>query len=535
MATEARLSLAPAAATSIGPGRISPRAAVIWLIVVSGLLRLVVAWGDGLCFGESYYFSCALHPSLSYHDHPPLSILLGTLSLLLSGEVGRLVLRWPFIALFAGTTWLMFLLGRRLFGPWPGFYAALLLNLAPVFSLSVGIFLQPEGPLMFFSLACVWCLTHLLVGPPPRRPLAWWAAAGAMLGLAMLSKYAAVLLVAGAGLYVLTHREQRRWLAHPGPYLALAIALLLFTPVLVWNAQHQWISFIFQSTRGVQTYNGIRLDWLLFNIAGQSLTLLPWLWAALVVELITSFGRRAPQPERRFIAWLAVTPILLFTGVAAYASISQRHFHWPTPGYLLLFLPLGDTLYRGLTRGSAAYRWSLRATVVVSLVAMAVLTTHTATGWLKDLPGLAKPLQGTENPNDPNDPTFECVDFTGLERAFAERGLLDRKDIFVFTDWWFLAGKVDYALKGKLPVLAFTRGGNPRAFAFFDRSERWLGKDGIFVTTKTMAEVTDRYGRYFVRISPLGQVDVGRAGRSEATLNLYRGETLTTPYPQPYG
>ena len=193
------MSLAPAAATSTGPGRISPQAAVTWLIVVSGLLRLVVAWGDGLCFGESYYFSCARHPSLSYHDHPPLSMLLGTLSLLLSGEVGRLVLRWPFIALFAGTTWLMFLLGRRLFGPWPGFYAALLLNLAPIFSLSVGIFLQPEGPLMFFSLACVWCLTHLLVGPPPRRPLAWWAAAGAMLGLAMLSKYAAVLLVAGAG------------------------------------------------------------------------------------------------------------------------------------------------------------------------------------------------------------------------------------------------------------------------------------------------------------------------------------------------
>lgn len=518
-----------------GADRISPAAAVLWLIVVTGLLRLLVAWGDGLCFGESYYFACALHPSLSYHDHPPLSILLGSLSLLLSGEVGRLVLRWPFIVLFAGTTWLMFLLGRRLFGPWPGFYAALLLNLAPVFSLSVGIFLQPEGPLMFFSLACIWCLTHLLLGPPPRRPLTWWAAAGAMLGLAMLSKYAAVLLVTGAGLYVLTHREQRRWLVHPGPYLALAIALLMFSPVLVWNARHEWISFVFQSTRGVQTYSGIRLDWLLFNIAGQALMLLPWLWAALVAELFTSFGRRQPQPERQFIAWLAVTPILLFTGVAAYASVSQRHFHWPMPGYLLLFLPLGDTLYRGLARGSAAYRWSLRATAAISLVAMTVLTTHAATGWLKDLPGLAAHVQGAENPNDPDDPTFECIDYTGLERALAGRGLLDRKDIFVFTDTWYQAGKVTYALKGRLPVLAFTRGGNPRAFAFFDRSERWIGKDGILVTTRTLAEATDRYGRYFVRMTPLGEFGIGRGGRVEGALNLYRGETLTTPYPQPYG
>jgi dolichyl-phosphate-mannose-protein mannosyltransferase len=503
--------------------------------VVSALLRLAVGWGNGLCLGESYYFSCARHPSLSYHDHPPLSMLLGTLSMQLSGNAGRLVLRWPIIVLFAGTTWLMFLLGRRLFGAWAGFHAALLLNLSPIFSLTVGVFFQPEGTLMFFSLACVWCLAHLLLGPPPRRPLAWWAAAGLMLGLAMLSKYAAVLLVAGAGLHVLTSREQRRWLAHPGPYLALAIALLLFSPVLVWNAQHQWESFIFQTTRGAQEFDRIHLDWVLFNIGGQALGLLPWIWAALVVELATSFGRRPPQPQRRFVAWLAVLPIVLFTGVAAYAAVSLRHFHWPTPGYLLLFLPLGDTVSRGLARGSPVYRWSLRATAVVSLVSMAVVTTHIATGWLKDLPGLAKRFPAVEDPVDATDPTFECVDYTGLERAFAERGLLGRKDIFVFSDWWLLAGKIDYGLKGRLPVFAFTRNGTPRAFAYFDRSERWLGKDGIFVTTKTPAEVAARFGPYFTRITPLGQVDVGRAGRPEAKLNLYRCEGLLIPYPQPYG
>src|SRR2546426_381359 len=79
------------------------------------------------------------------------------------------------------------------------------------------------GPLMFFWLACVWCLAHLLLDPAPRRPLAWWAAAGAMLGLGMLSKYPAALLVAGAGLYALGRPATRRWLAHPGPYLALVI------------------------------------------------------------------------------------------------------------------------------------------------------------------------------------------------------------------------------------------------------------------------------------------------------------------------
>ena len=68
-----------------------------------------------------------------------------------------------------------------------------------------------------------------------------------------------------------------------------------------------------------------------------------------------------------------------------------------------------------------------------------MLTSHIATGWLQDLPVLSRVLTGIE------DPTYECVDMTGLERAFRERGLLDRTDVFVFSDWWFRAGKVDYA------------------------------------------------------------------------------------------
>ena len=523
--------LAPSAVTPRGAGalQISPESAVLGLIALGAGLRLAAAAATGLCYGESYYFACARHPSLGYFDQPPLSILLATASLTLTGEVGRLVLRSPFIVLFAGTTWLLFLLGRRLFGAWSGFHAALLMNLAPVFSLSVGIFLQPDGPLTFFWLACVVCLVHILLEPAPRRPLLWWAGAGATLGLAMLSKYTAVFLVVGTGLYVLGRREQRRWLRHPGPYLALAIAALVFSPVLLWNARHHWISFIWQGTRGLDELQGLHLDWMLRNIGGQALLLLPWVWVALVVELWRSCRRSAP-PERRFIACLAVVPIVLFTAVASYALTGQRHFHWGMSGYLLLFLPLGDTLHRRLQQGHASVRWALGATTALAILFMTILVSHVATGWLKDGPGpLAAALAGD------GDPTLECIDFTALDRAFAERGLLESREVFVFSDWWFRAGKVAYGLKGRLPVLALNPT-DPRSFAFFDDTERWLGKDGILVTTKTsVEEVRAHYGAYCARISESGQVPIGRRGRHEVTLYLYRCEELTRRYPVPYG
>jgi len=514
------------------PRSISAETAALTLIAVSALLRLWAAWGSGLCIGESYYFASARHPSLSYFDQPPLSILLASASMRVAGAVGPLVLRGPFIALFAGTTWLLFLLGRRLFGPWPAVYAALLLNLAPIFSLSVGMFLQPDGPLMFFWLACVCCLAALLLGPAPRRPMWWWAAAGALLGLGLLSKYHALLLVPGVGLYLLTQREQRRWLVHPGPYLALAIAALVFSPVIAWNAAHGWISFVWQSTRGLndpEYGTGIHPTWVLANVAGQALELLPWVWLCLVAELVRSFRRTAP-PARHFLASLAVLPIAVFTAVASYAVLGRSHFHWGMPGYLLLFLPLGETVDRGLREGRAAYRWGLGATMAISVLGMTVVTTHEATGWLKSLsPAVARRLRGDK------DPTFECIDFTPLESAFAERGLFDAKDIFVFSDWWHRAGKVDYGLRGRLPVLALNWN-DQRNFAFFDRTERWLGKDGILVTTKdTAAEVAQHYGQYFARITSLGEVPVGRRGRHELTLYLYRCEDLQRPYPRPYG
>ena len=508
--------------------RLSAKTAVLCLIVLSAALRLVAAWGAGLCYGESYYFACARHPSLGYFDHPPLSVLLATASMALTGRMDRLVLRWPFIVLFAGTTWLLFLIGRRLFGAWPGFYAALLLNLAPVFGLSVGIFLQPDGPLMFFWLACVWCLAHLFLPPPPARPLLWWTAAGAMLGFGLLSKYTAVLLVVGAGLYVIVHRDQRRWLAQPGPYVALGVAALLFSPVLLWNARHHWISFIWQSTRGLDELAGVRLDWMLTNIGGQALELLPWVWLGLIAELCRSL-RPSAAPPRRFIGCLAVVPVVLFTAVAAYALTGQRHFHWGMPGYLLLFLLLGDRVHRALQDGRASYRWGLRATAVLSVAFMAIVTVHVATGWFKDGPGwLGRALAGD------NDPTLECIDWTSLEDALAERGLLGRSDVFVFSEWWFRAGKLDYGLKGALPVLALSPT-DPRSFAFFDRTERWVGKDGILVTIRSAQSVIDRYGAYFTRITPLGTMEVGRRRRSEQTLYLYRGEKLLRPFPLPYG
>lgn len=194
------------------------RRAVLLLVLIGIVLRLVLAGAIGLGVDESYAVSVSRGLSLSYFDHPPISFWIpGLLAKLMHSE-NRVLMRLPFILFFAGTTWLMYRLTARLFGERAGLYATLLLNVSPVFSVSTGGWVLPDGPLMFFMLAAGLCLVPVLVGrKDPDHATARWLGAGVLTGLALLSKYHGIFVAAGTFLFLITRRESRHWLRRPGP------------------------------------------------------------------------------------------------------------------------------------------------------------------------------------------------------------------------------------------------------------------------------------------------------------------------------
>lgn len=514
---------------AVATTRVSAATATIVVIVITSVLRIAAASSVGLGIGESYYFGAARHLSLSYFDQPPLAAFLAGMSLRVFGVVNGLVLRVPFIALFAGTTWLIFLVGRRLFGPWPGFWAAVLLNLTPVFALSTGIFVQPEGPLMFFWLAALYLLAPLLLDQPVKDANRQWLLGGAALGFAMLSKYSALFLGAGAVVYLLGTSAGRNWLRRPGPYLAASAALICFTPVLVWNAEHHWISFLWQGSRGTN-YHGVHFDWLLHNVSGQILELLPWFWVMLICEPFRAIRRGADAPARRLLVCIGLPPIVAFSAVSAYAPIGD-HFHWGTPGYLTLMIGLGATVHRWLTRGGGVTRAGLAVLAAASAVFMFLVNLQAVTGQFT--PG-SNPVSRWLAAG--NDATIELIDYHELASAFQRWGLFDRRDLFVFSDRWYVGGKVDYALKGRLPMLLFNSS-DPREYAFFDSPARWIGKEGILVSKRDDRDggVRADFAPYCSTLQPMDSVPIHRRQRVEVTLYVYRCASLTRAYPLPFG
>ena len=188
------------------------RQPIVLLIVIATLLRLAIAAATGLGVDESYMVGNARSFYWSYVDHPPLHVWIAAAMMRIFGSESAIVVRVPFILLFAASTWFMFTLTRQIFGRQAGFWAALTFNLAPIFSVGHGIYVLPDGPLIFFLLVSANILVGILFDSQERQPNLSWIMAGAAAGLALLSKYSAVFFIASVFVYLLTEPGARRWL-----------------------------------------------------------------------------------------------------------------------------------------------------------------------------------------------------------------------------------------------------------------------------------------------------------------------------------
>jgi Dolichyl-phosphate-mannose-protein mannosyltransferase len=490
----------------------SPATLVVWTICIGTGIRLLLATSVvDLGNSEAYYIAASRHFALSYFSHPPLSFWIAWATMKLTGSDAVLVVRAPFILLFIATTWLMFRLTAFLFGETAGAFAALLLNISPLFTLSFGAWVQPDGPLILCVLAATYWIARLANGNDQGYPDLLWAQAGFWLGLALLSKYYAALLPLGVLIFALTSRDHRRWFREPGPYIACAIAILVFSPVLIWNWQNDWISFAFQAERVVEE-PGIDLRWVLDSILGQAALIGPWIWIPMLLACAPAVREGRADSKSWLILCIACVPIVLFTLVALWMP-TGGHYHWQAPGYLMLFPLLAKLLVRKLENGDIlSKRWLFASTTAIFLI-IGVFWTEAGTGWVHRLVG---------------NPALKGLEWTELRPTIARRGLLEKTQLFVVTSNRGELGKIDVELGKFLPVVCLCP--DPRDAA--SDSRKFAGWDALIIgMQERLPDVQRYYGLHFRRIDALDQVDIHRAGRAVLKLRVYYATDYLGSFP----
>jgi len=367
--------------------KISPQKASIFLVAFMTVLHLILAFNVELGGDEAHYALYGLMPDWSYFDHPPMIGWLQIIPMWLAPYdwSARIV---P-IALYAVLNYLLYQITLVLFAEktnrqsnaneWKAFFSLVLLNTSLILSL-MGMAMLPDNPLMVAVLALV-LITHKLL---QSNQLKYWVLLGVFVGLAALSKYTAVTVVVSLILVMLAEKKWQ-WLTSKGLWIAIVIALVMISPVLYWNAIHDWASFIYQIDHGTKSSEW-RLSRLLQTQGIQFFVYTPFLF------LFGWWMMLKPSNYLKANARLLLLFSLPITLLFAWGSGYEKSLpHWVSLAWVLLIPIIVDTLWQ--LRHKTWVKVVTGLHVVLMGIAVLVVHSFLLKPWIP-FPDHKHPLQG---------------------------------------------------------------------------------------------------------------------------------------------
>ena len=451
---------------------------IVWTVVLAvkiGLAATLAPFGD-----EAWYWQESRALDWSYSDLP-----LATASLIRLGETlfghGVLAMRAPFLLLGALLPLVMLRIGRRVFDAKAGWCAGLLTLALPLLG-TLGIFALPDVPLTFCSALALDALERAA----RTHRLSDWSVLGIALAAAWLSHYrAAMLLLTGLAFLGLTPRARALW-RDRGLWLALAISCVGLIPLLVFNAEHDWVALGFQLVE--------RNPWrfhadALVQPLEQALVCTPLFYLLLLWGAWQSLRRMRDGAPWDIFALCAIVPIVAYFIFGCFADDIRFRLHWPLPGYLPLLVTLPVLLRERTSQRSMRFAL-MAAFVLLAGGEMLVFVYLTAAAVPGGAVALARMKAFPEH-------------FVGWREAAAQtRQLLAQPrfaDAVLVADNFMLAAELDFTLDGTRKVYSLdhpinTKHGRAPQLALWQRDEaglRTLGPRSLLL----LAEPTARRDR----------------------------------------
>ncbi len=479
------------------------------ILAVGLLIRAIASWLIPPGFDEAYYGVYAHHPAWGYFDHPPLVAVTAGFGLWLSGVYTFITLRLGALLLFVFSSLILYESIILLYNQRAARIGLMLLHTIPYFFIGMGAFVIPDNTLGLFWLLFIYSLIRLQRDDNPR----WFLLSGTALGLALLSKYHAVFLVMGLGLLLLFNKNWRRYWRSPWLYGGAVLAFLIFLPNILWNASNDWISYVYQFSKGGSAGLHLSLDKFIQGIGVQAGYLLPWYFILLLIAGYRPW--RSKQKHTLFLLPFVWLPVLVFTFIGATRTILP---HWPMPGYLAAIILLAG--WMDTWRPAISHRYLKFSAMFIGVLLMFVLL---------------QTRLGIIDMDRKKDPTLNGFGWSELASHIQEKGYLADQRLFLFTHKWFLSGELDFALQGQREVTVLNRW-HPQGFAFWSDMDSLLGRNALFVTSEFFPENASKsYALYFDEITRLPDFTVQRNGKPRKTFYLWYCKNLKTRFPWPYG
>lgn len=455
--------------------KIQPHQASVFLVLLMTLVHILLAFKAELGGDEAHYALYGLMPDWSYFDHPPLVGWLQILPMwLFPTDWGARIVP---ISLYVLLNFLLYKVTVTLFaspdqacsfsktvsensthaeGPsqWLGFWSLIALNATLMFPL-MGMGQLPDNPLMVIVLALVWLVWEML--KTEQTSLKQWLMLGLLVGLAALSKYTAVTLVISL-LLVMMVEKRWHWLTQPGLWLAVVVATLVITPLLYWNAVHEWASFLYQLHHGTNNPDW-RIARFLRSQAAQFIVYTPLLF---ILGWWMMFKIRNYQNQAARLLLLFAVPVF---ALFAWGSGREESLpHWPALAWLLLIPIVVNWLWQSRTQ--FAVKTAVAMQLALSLVLSLIMHSFLFTPWIP-FADHKNPIQGEYGWKQAADTALQIQ--TEIDK--------DKAPLPLFVSNWSYASHLTWYVRPQ-PIYVTT--GKQTQFEF------WFGKaqarmDGLLV------------------------------------------------------
>jgi len=469
---------------------------LVLLVVCLGAVHLSLIGNFNLTTDEAHYWQYANHPELSYFDHPP---LVGIVIRFFTGIFGHteFAVRIGAVICSILTSILIWLLFKDIFNALTAFYSVALFNAIPVFAMG-SVLMLPDA-----LLGVLWLATIRVVWKIFKSGRGWlWHIVGITVGLSLLCKYHSVFLVLGIFLALIADSNKHFWFKRKELYFSALLAFAIFLPVLIWNYDNHWASFLWHLAGRHQ--KGFSLSRFGTFIASQLGYVSP-------VLLICFFGMFPRLWKRyRYLFWYSVPMLAVFWTAS---GIGDSKPHWPALGYIPLipvFIEWVREKKRTTPKIGNTILWVSLVPAIFLTLFVHVQPFHTI------IPFPAKV-----------DPATDLVGWPEAASAIKEEiGRVPEPDnCFVFTRWALHSSQLAFYI---YPRTVYCINDTQDQYDFWYDNRNLNGKTGIFITDDRFGFKPERYYN-FANVIPLEDIVITRGRRIQRKFHLYRCEKFSIP------
>jgi len=427
---------------------------------------------------EAHYWEWSRRLDLSYYSKGPLIAYLIAAGTSLMGDTVFGV-RFLAIVFSTLTSILLYRLGREFYGETTGTASALLFQVIPLYA-PFGVIFTIDSPFLFFwvlSLYLFWkAIDHERCqqdgklqgagnsGSPLSGQLRSWLLLGLSIGLGLLTKYTMVFFIFSAFLFLIFSGEKRALLRTGLPYLSILAAFVVFSPVLIWNAQNGWVTI--KHTAGqAHVAEGLRIsiESFLEFVGSQLGVITPAMLVMMTYAIFRGYPSALSAPSA-FLFWFSVPIVLFFVLKSLQAKVQAN---WAMTGYITGIIAFSE-LYVSRWKQNSPGKKRLVIIAVAFALALTAVAHFPATFSIPVKLDPSARLRGWQE--------------LGNEVAAIYSAMAGTGKVFIFSDSYQTSSELAFYVKGHPVTYCANLGRRMNQYDLWPGFHHLIHYDGIFVT-----------------------------------------------------